>query len=82
MQIYVSSRVSPMRGTIAFERLNCTAGGHPRQPGQGGTYVRIRLNDAVYRECSFVLSPSPQQCAILAILYCLFNSAIQVWTTD
>lgn len=37
-RIYVSSRNNPMRGTIAFERLNC----------HGSLYLRILLNDAVY----------------------------------
>ncbi|KAK5053047.1 hypothetical protein LTR84_002021 [Exophiala bonariae] len=37
-RIYVSSRINPMRGTVAFERLNCS----------NNLYVRIRLNDAVY----------------------------------
>jgi acid phosphatase len=35
---YVSSRITPMRGTVALERLACG----------GERYVRIRLNDAVY----------------------------------
>jgi acid phosphatase len=33
-----------MRGTIAFERLNCTS------HGKTSVNVRIRLNDAVYRK--------------------------------
>ncbi|KAK1141719.1 hypothetical protein N8T08_008817 [Aspergillus melleus] len=37
-RLYASSRVNPMRGTIAFERLNCG----------DSTNVRILLNDAVY----------------------------------
>ncbi|KAK1570053.1 histidine acid phosphatase [Colletotrichum navitas] len=71
---YVSSRFTTMRGTIAFERLNCLLAGNstsvnatrqaqlsrpvrrfssaqPSSPSQGSyneTYVRIRLNDAVY----------------------------------
>ncbi|KAL3454362.1 histidine phosphatase superfamily [Aspergillus insuetus] len=41
-RIYVSSRTSPMRGTIAFERLNC-------ETRKGDSVnVRILLNDAVY----------------------------------
>jgi acid phosphatase len=36
---YVSSRITPMRGTVALERLVC---------GDGERFVRIRLNDAVY----------------------------------
>ncbi|KAF8994096.1 multiple inositol polyphosphate phosphatase [Cyathus striatus] len=35
---YVSSRITPMRGTISWERLSC----------KGRGYVRVRLNDAVY----------------------------------
>ncbi|KAG9258915.1 multiple inositol polyphosphate phosphatase [Emericellopsis atlantica] len=37
-RIYVSSRNNPMRGTVAFERLNC----------DGTLYLRLLLNDAVY----------------------------------
>ncbi|KIX07340.1 uncharacterized protein Z518_01993 [Rhinocladiella mackenziei CBS 650.93] len=37
-RIYVSSRNNPMRGTVAFERLNCS----------GKLHIRILLNDAVY----------------------------------
>jgi hypothetical protein len=33
-----------MRGTIAFERLNCSS------RGKTSVNVRIRLNDAVYRK--------------------------------
>ncbi|KAL5338282.1 histidine phosphatase superfamily [Aspergillus crustosus] len=41
-RIYVSSRTNPMRGTIAFERLNC-------ETRKGNSInVRILLNDAVY----------------------------------
>ncbi|KAE8147978.1 histidine phosphatase superfamily [Aspergillus avenaceus] len=41
-RVYVSSNVNPMRGTIAFERLNCAA-------SEGQTvHVRVLLNDAVY----------------------------------
>ncbi|KAL4886681.1 histidine phosphatase superfamily [Aspergillus karnatakaensis] len=41
-RIYVSSRTSPMRGTIAFERLNC-------ETRKGNSVnVRILINDAVY----------------------------------
>lgn len=38
-RIYRASNVSPMRGTVAFERLNC---------GAEGLYVRVKFNDAVY----------------------------------
>ncbi|KLU93165.1 acid phosphatase PHO1 [Magnaporthiopsis poae ATCC 64411] len=37
-RLWRSSRISPMRGTIAFERLNC----------RNETYIRIRINEAVY----------------------------------
>jgi acid phosphatase len=37
-RIYVSSRNNPMRGTVTFERLNCS----------GELYLRLLLNDAVY----------------------------------
>ncbi|KAF2154966.1 multiple inositol polyphosphate phosphatase [Myriangium duriaei CBS 260.36] len=37
-RIYISSNITPMRGTIAFERLNCGS----------NINVRIRLNDAVF----------------------------------
>jgi acid phosphatase len=40
-RIYVSSRNNPMRGTVAFERLSCG----------GELNLRVKLNDAVYREC-------------------------------
>ncbi|KXH33488.1 multiple inositol polyphosphate phosphatase, partial [Colletotrichum salicis] len=71
---FVSSRFTTMRGTIAFERLNCVGAGNstnvnatrfaqrtppirrsnctqpspPIQDNQNATYIRIRLNDAVY----------------------------------
>ncbi|KAM5349420.1 hypothetical protein ACJ41O_005925 [Fusarium nematophilum] len=41
-RLWRSSRISPMRGTIAFERLNCPV------KNKSKTFVRIRLNDAVY----------------------------------
>ncbi|KAK1546651.1 histidine acid phosphatase [Colletotrichum paranaense] len=71
---FVSSRFTTMRGTIAFERLNCAGAGNathgnftnvarrnptnrrstctqpspPTQDTWNATYIRIRLNDAVY----------------------------------
>lgn len=42
-RIYVSSRQNPMRGTVAFERLNCPA-------RDTKLWLRIKLNDAVYRK--------------------------------
>jgi hypothetical protein len=44
LQVYVSSNVNPMRGTIAFERLQCAS------KKVNTVNVRILLNDAVYRE--------------------------------
>lgn len=38
-RIYRATNVSPMRGTIGFERLNC---------GSDGLFMRIKFNDAVY----------------------------------
>lgn len=58
---YVASRFVSMRGTVAFERLNCSiseeeqsACDSPKPPSNStigperDTYVRILLNDAVY----------------------------------
>ncbi|KAH7311483.1 histidine acid phosphatase [Stachybotrys elegans] len=53
-RLWRSSRISPMRGTIAFERLNCRVPKpcvSRRQEGsvlRNETFVRIRLNEAVY----------------------------------
>lgn len=60
-RLWRSSRISPMRGTIALERLNCRvpAACVPRaaaalgdfstvQGHKNETFVRIRLNDAVF----------------------------------
>lgn len=62
-RLWVGSRFTSMRGTIAFERLNCIASDDdkPRDPtnmsgyshrsvaaATNATYVRVRLNDAVY----------------------------------
>lgn len=38
-RLFRASRVSPMRGTIGFERLNC---------GHRGLFMRVKLNNAVY----------------------------------
>jgi hypothetical protein len=35
-----------MRGTVAFERLSCSTSSSNKK----NSYVRIRLNDAVYRK--------------------------------
>jgi hypothetical protein len=70
-RIWRSSRISPMRGTVAFERLTCKVSEHtmptstrkpckPRVTGSSSpgdhdgssrneTFVRIRLNEAVYQ---------------------------------
>ncbi|CAE6488985.1 unnamed protein product [Rhizoctonia solani] len=40
-RLFISSRINPMAGRIAFERMACTS----KKPG---IYVRIRVNDAVY----------------------------------
>ncbi|KAI0167152.1 phosphoglycerate mutase-like protein [Hypoxylon sp. FL1284] len=62
-RLWVGSRYVSMRGTIAFERLNCTVGDDsnkstgpisvlpnptPSTSVGRATYVRVRLNDAVY----------------------------------
>ena len=60
-RLWRNSRISPMRGTIAFERLNCRVGPpnkpkHPHKPGpkpshpgpRNETFVRILINEAVY----------------------------------
>ncbi|KAK6952203.1 hypothetical protein Daesc_006736 [Daldinia eschscholtzii] len=52
-RLWVGSRYVSMRGTIAFERLNCATkgddepGAYPSD-GSNDTYIRIKLNDAVY----------------------------------
>lgn len=42
-RLFISSRINPMAGRVAFERMTCG----------GGVYVRVRVNDAVYplKEC-------------------------------
>ncbi|AEO60610.1 histidine acid phosphatase [Thermothelomyces thermophilus ATCC 42464] len=51
-RLWRSSRISPMRGTIAFERLNCRVrnshGGWGLAREKNETFVRIRINEAVY----------------------------------
>lgn len=57
-RLFIASHFVTMRGTIAFERLNCVAGNATSQTllsrryenttSTNATYVRIRLNDAVY----------------------------------
>lgn len=50
-RLFVASHYTTMRGTIAFERLNCLADGSSftgNNTSSNATYVRIRLNDAVY----------------------------------
>lgn len=86
-RLWRSSRISPMRGTIAFERLTCDGTSHPTPtkkpcrprptPGRGSrpdregsanrgtetSYIRIRLNDAVYPLPSCKDGPG-QSCAL------------------
>jgi hypothetical protein len=52
-RIWVGSRFTSMRGTIAFERMTCSATCKNGGQETNETFVRIRLNDAVYRlpEC-------------------------------
>lgn len=45
LQTYISSNITPMRGTVAFERLNCAT---TNASTTNDLYVRVRLNDAVY----------------------------------
>lgn len=42
-RLFISSRINPMAGRVAFERMTCDA----------GVYVRVRVNNAVYplKEC-------------------------------
>ncbi|ROV87494.1 hypothetical protein VMCG_10507 [Cytospora schulzeri] len=58
-RLFVASHFVTMRGTIAFERLNCVANNasssqahllrrHENTTSTNATYVRIKLNDAVY----------------------------------
>lgn len=47
-QIYIASHYVTMRGTINFERLTCS----------NKKYVRITLNDAVYRK---LIEPEPSR---------------------
>lgn len=48
-RLWRSSNISPMRGTIAFERLSCPVKGNPRKPSnKKDTFIRVFINDAVY----------------------------------
>lgn len=55
-RLWRSSRISPMRGTVAFERLNCRVPKPCRSRVDGSdsvrqhnqTFVRVRINEAVY----------------------------------
>ncbi|KAF2030734.1 acid phosphatase-like protein [Setomelanomma holmii] len=42
-----ASRLVPMRGTVAFERLSCSSNAYNQNSGTQ-VYVRIRLNEVVY----------------------------------
>lgn len=50
--LFIASHFVTMRGTLAFERLNCLVDGasasHNSTTSSNATYVRIKLNDAVY----------------------------------
>lgn len=50
--LFMASHFVTMRGTVAFERLNCLVDGasasHNSTTSSNATYVRIKLNDAVY----------------------------------
>ncbi|KAM0424308.1 hypothetical protein ACHAPT_010454 [Fusarium lateritium] len=48
-RLWRSSNISPMRGTIAFERLSCKVRYNTRKPtNKNDTFIRVRINDAVY----------------------------------
>ncbi|KAK0382830.1 hypothetical protein NLU13_9925 [Sarocladium strictum] len=60
-RLWHSSRITPMRGTIAFERLTCNVQSSSKRHGSSGSkqtdkphknkvesFIRIRFNDAVY----------------------------------
>ncbi|KAF2158421.1 hypothetical protein M409DRAFT_71657 [Zasmidium cellare ATCC 36951] len=47
-RLFRASRISPMRGTIGFERLNC---------GRKGLFMRIKLNNAVYPVANYQDGP-------------------------
>ncbi|KAF5004872.1 hypothetical protein FDECE_8654 [Fusarium decemcellulare] len=49
-RLWRSSSISPMRGTIAFERLNCAKSQKNEKSSKSlnRIFIRIRLNDAVY----------------------------------
>ncbi|KAH8692019.1 histidine phosphatase superfamily [Talaromyces proteolyticus] len=61
-RLYVSSNITPMRGTLAFERLNCSAS-KQYEASKDKPYVRIRLNDAVYPIPSCHSGPG-QSCSV------------------
>lgn len=48
-RIWIASRFTSMRGTIAFERMTCSTTCKNSGLEKNGTFVRIQLNDAVYR---------------------------------
>jgi acid phosphatase len=52
-RMFRSSRLTPMRGTVAFERLSCPVApqsscGPPSNNTASDAYMRIRLNEVVY----------------------------------
>ncbi|KAF2845550.1 acid phosphatase-like protein [Plenodomus tracheiphilus IPT5] len=53
-RLFRASRLTPMRGTVAFERLSCspsstyTSYAYPQGRSNNQTYMRIRFNEVVY----------------------------------
>ncbi|KAH9862982.1 hypothetical protein J1614_010711 [Plenodomus biglobosus] len=47
-RLFRASRLTPMRGTVAFERLSCASSAYTHDRTGNETYVRIRLNEVVY----------------------------------
>ncbi|KAI8941967.1 hypothetical protein NX059_000077 [Plenodomus lindquistii] len=48
-RLFRASRLTPMRGTVAFERLSCSASPtNSSNASSNQTYMRIRLNEVVY----------------------------------
>jgi hypothetical protein len=48
-RIWIASRFTSMRGTISFERMTCSTTCKNSGLEKNETFVRIQLNDAVYR---------------------------------
>lgn len=67
---FKSSRLTSMRGTVAFERLSCAASssnatyGNDHEPARGSeAYLRVRLNDVVYPVVGCISGPG-QSCPL------------------